>query len=95
MLVVLLRVQLNIIGGYIYLDNAALCKNGTVSFLFCFKGRTTTFWEVKGIFSEREKGHSFRSIRMKPRVVVRVGDAEALLEDILMCFNSLYIWMIW
>uniref|UniRef100_A0A8B9MH60 Peroxisomal biogenesis factor 3 n=1 Tax=Accipiter nisus TaxID=211598 RepID=A0A8B9MH60_9AVES len=29
MLVVLLRVQLNIIGGYIYLDNAALCKNGT------------------------------------------------------------------
>lgn len=32
---------------------------------------------------------------MKPRVVVRVGDVEALLEDILMCFNSLYIWMIW
>uniref|UniRef100_A0A8D0AX02 Peroxisomal biogenesis factor 3 n=1 Tax=Salvator merianae TaxID=96440 RepID=A0A8D0AX02_SALMN len=29
MLVVLLRVQLNIIGGYIYLDNAAVCKNGT------------------------------------------------------------------
>ncbi|XP_078262026.1 peroxisomal biogenesis factor 3 [Rhinoraja longicauda] len=29
MLVVLLRVQLNIIGGYIYLDNAALGKNGT------------------------------------------------------------------
>ncbi|XP_032650709.1 peroxisomal biogenesis factor 3 [Chelonoidis abingdonii] len=29
MLVVLLRVQLNIIGGYIYLDNAAICKNGT------------------------------------------------------------------
>ncbi|XP_013926142.1 PREDICTED: peroxisomal biogenesis factor 3 isoform X1 [Thamnophis sirtalis] len=27
--VVLLRVQLNIIGGYIYLDNAAVCKNGT------------------------------------------------------------------
>ncbi|KFW88399.1 Peroxisomal biogenesis factor 3, partial [Manacus vitellinus] len=34
MLVVLLRVQLNIIGGYIYLDNAALCKNGTVKLLF-------------------------------------------------------------
>ncbi|XP_012928143.1 peroxisomal biogenesis factor 3 isoform X3 [Heterocephalus glaber] len=31
MLVVLLRVQLNIIGGYIYLDNAAVGKNGTVS----------------------------------------------------------------
>ncbi|KAM9656058.1 peroxisomal biogenesis factor 3 isoform 1-T1 [Morphnus guianensis] len=31
MLVVLLRVQLNIIGGYIYLDNAALCKNGTTA----------------------------------------------------------------
>ncbi|XP_019382672.1 PREDICTED: peroxisomal biogenesis factor 3 isoform X1 [Gavialis gangeticus] len=30
MLVVLLRVQLNIIGGYIYLDNAAVCKNGTM-----------------------------------------------------------------
>lgn len=29
MLVVLLRVQLNIIGGYIYLDNAAVGKNGT------------------------------------------------------------------
>ncbi|XP_034277655.1 peroxisomal biogenesis factor 3-like [Pantherophis guttatus] len=29
MLVILLRVQLNIIGGYIYLDNAAVCKNGT------------------------------------------------------------------
>ncbi|XP_078505125.1 peroxisomal biogenesis factor 3 [Lissotriton helveticus] len=29
MLVVLLRVQLNIIGGYIYLDNAAVSKNGT------------------------------------------------------------------
>ncbi|KAJ6660157.1 hypothetical protein lerEdw1_018084 [Lerista edwardsae] len=29
MLVVLLRVQLNIIGGYIYLDNAAVCKNDT------------------------------------------------------------------
>ncbi|XP_066467361.1 peroxisomal biogenesis factor 3 [Tiliqua scincoides] len=29
MLVVLLRVQLNIIGGYIYLDNAAVCKNET------------------------------------------------------------------
>uniref|UniRef100_A0A674HGW6 Peroxisomal biogenesis factor 3 n=1 Tax=Taeniopygia guttata TaxID=59729 RepID=A0A674HGW6_TAEGU len=29
MLVVLLRVQLNIIGGYIYLDNATLGKNGT------------------------------------------------------------------
>ncbi|XP_030054354.1 peroxisomal biogenesis factor 3 isoform X2 [Microcaecilia unicolor] len=28
MLVVLLRVQLNIIGGYIYLDNAAVGKNG-------------------------------------------------------------------
>lgn len=31
MLVVLLRVQLNIIGGYIYLDNATVGKNGTVS----------------------------------------------------------------
>ncbi|XP_051867678.1 peroxisomal biogenesis factor 3 [Pristis pectinata] len=30
MLVVLLRVQLNIIGGYIYLDNAAVGKNGTM-----------------------------------------------------------------
>ncbi|XP_076999478.1 peroxisomal biogenesis factor 3 isoform X6 [Tamandua tetradactyla] len=29
MLIVLLRVQLNIIGGYIYLDNAAIGKNGT------------------------------------------------------------------
>uniref|UniRef100_A0A8C6MWS0 Peroxisomal biogenesis factor 3 n=1 Tax=Mus spicilegus TaxID=10103 RepID=A0A8C6MWS0_MUSSI len=29
MLVVLLRVQLNIIGGYIYLDNATVGKNGT------------------------------------------------------------------
>ncbi|XP_073929019.1 peroxisomal biogenesis factor 3 isoform X3 [Castor canadensis] len=29
MLVVLLRVQLNIIGGYIYLDNAAVGKNGS------------------------------------------------------------------
>uniref|UniRef100_A0A803VCN8 Peroxisomal biogenesis factor 3 n=1 Tax=Ficedula albicollis TaxID=59894 RepID=A0A803VCN8_FICAL len=29
MLVVLLRVQLNIIGGYIYLDNVTLGKNGT------------------------------------------------------------------
>ncbi|KAE8602305.1 hypothetical protein XENTR_v10013940 [Xenopus tropicalis] len=29
MLVVLLRVQLNIIGGYIYLDNSSLTKNGT------------------------------------------------------------------
>ncbi|XP_064147711.1 peroxisomal biogenesis factor 3 isoform X3 [Loxodonta africana] len=29
MLVVLLRVQLNIIGGYIYLDNAAVGRNGT------------------------------------------------------------------
>lgn len=33
MLVVLLRVQLNIIGGYIYLDNAAVGKNGTVSLI--------------------------------------------------------------
>lgn len=31
MLVVLLRVQLNIIGGYIYLDNAAVGKNGTTA----------------------------------------------------------------
>uniref|UniRef100_A0A4W3GS38 Uncharacterized protein n=1 Tax=Callorhinchus milii TaxID=7868 RepID=A0A4W3GS38_CALMI len=31
MLVVLLRVQLNIIGGYIYLDNAAMGKNVAVS----------------------------------------------------------------
>ncbi|EQB78778.1 hypothetical protein CB1_001107070 [Camelus ferus] len=30
MLVVLLRVQLNIIGGYIYLDNAAVGRNGTL-----------------------------------------------------------------
>ncbi|KAG8444300.1 hypothetical protein GDO86_009473 [Hymenochirus boettgeri] len=29
MLVVLLRVQLNIIGGYIYLDNSSVVKNGT------------------------------------------------------------------
>nr|XP_058163562.1 peroxisomal biogenesis factor 3 isoform X1 [Dasypus novemcinctus] len=29
MLVILLRVQLNIIGGYIYLDNAAVGRNGT------------------------------------------------------------------
>ncbi|NP_001085641.1 peroxisomal biogenesis factor 3 L homeolog [Xenopus laevis] len=29
MLVVLLRVQLNIIGGYIYLDNSSVTKNGT------------------------------------------------------------------
>lgn len=33
MLVVLLRVQLNIIGGYIYLDNAAVGKNVTVSLI--------------------------------------------------------------
>jgi hypothetical protein len=33
MLVVLLRVQLNIIGGYIYLDNAAVGKNGSVSLI--------------------------------------------------------------
>lgn len=50
MLVVLLRVQLNIIGGYIYLDNAAVCKNGTVSFLFCFKSWNCTFLEVKELF---------------------------------------------
>lgn len=30
MLVVLLRIQLNVIGGYIYLDNTAISKNGTV-----------------------------------------------------------------
>ncbi|MGH0159974.1 UNVERIFIED_CONTAM: hypothetical protein FKN15_038486 [Acipenser sinensis] len=32
MLVVLLHVQLNIIGGYIYLDNSALSKNGMTPF---------------------------------------------------------------
>uniref|UniRef100_A0A8C4SU35 Peroxisomal biogenesis factor 3 n=1 Tax=Erpetoichthys calabaricus TaxID=27687 RepID=A0A8C4SU35_ERPCA len=32
MLVVLLRVQLNIIGGYIYLDNSSVSKNGMVPF---------------------------------------------------------------
>lgn len=35
MLVVLLRVQLNIIGGYLYLDNS-VTKNGTVNSLFIY-----------------------------------------------------------
>lgn len=35
MLVVLLRVQLNIIGGYLYLDNS-VTKNGTVNSLLLF-----------------------------------------------------------
>ncbi|KAF4801273.1 Peroxisomal biogenesis factor 3 [Turdus rufiventris] len=47
MLVVLLRVQLNIIGGYIYLDNVTLGKNGTVSILLSSKGLTELITMVK------------------------------------------------
>lgn len=46
MLVVLLRVQLNIIGGYIYLDNATVGKNGTVS-LTDLSARCFVFQEVQ------------------------------------------------
>lgn len=78
MLVVLLRVQLNIIGGYIYLDNATLGKNGTVSVLPCFKGRTCTSLEGKGLFSEMKMAW-LRTVGMKPRVLTRWGYVEALL----------------
>lgn len=47
MLVVLLRVQLNIIGGYIYLDNAALGKNGTVSVCFVSNVALALPWKGK------------------------------------------------
>lgn len=50
MLVVLLRVQLNIIGGYIYLDNVTLGKNGTVSVLLSSKGCTSL--EGKGLLGD-------------------------------------------
>lgn len=60
MLVVLLRVQLNIIGGYIYLDNATLGKNGTVSVLSCFlsKAGLVLPWKGKDYLVRRE-GHRF------------------------------------
>nr|XP_006128850.1 peroxisomal biogenesis factor 3 [Pelodiscus sinensis] len=61
MLVVLLRVQLNIIGGYIYLDNAAVCKNGTSRF-----SEEQTSGEVTGSNSGLSSSGDFLSEQKTP-----------------------------
>lgn len=81
MLVVLLRVQLNIIGGYIYLDNAALSKNGTVSVSPWVTAGTWASLEGKGLFGGMKRAW-IRIIGMKPRALTRVGYVEALYIDI-------------